>query len=88
MVSLLFVMTAMVEFAAMMFIQRRDNLKNGNKFEHKVQPEEQRLNNKEGKDSFQMEILIAKIDGFALFGLTSCYITFNLFYWIPYLITI
>ena len=81
-------MATIVEFAAMMFLQRRNNLKKRNNVENNERPGTQHLENGEGRDSFEMETLLAKIDGFALFGLTSCYIIFNLFYWIPYLITI
>ena len=82
-------MAVMVEFAAMMFMQRRNNLKKENKVEIKGPwMEERRSNKDQGKDSYEMEKLIAKIDGFALVAFTSCYILFNLFYWVPYLSTI
>ena len=75
-ISLLFVMAAMVEFAGIMLMQRRNNLNRGNQVESKGQLL--------GRNMYEMEKLIARIDGFASFGLTLSYIFFNLFYWVPY----
>ena len=70
-------MAAMVEFAGIMVMQRRDQLKRG----HQVEGNVQIL----GKDLYHMEKLIVKIDGLAILGLTLSYILFNICYWVPYL---
>ena len=77
MISLLFVMAAMVEFAGIMLMQRRNHLKRG----LQVESNEHIL----GRDLFNMEKLITKVDVFALLGLTLSYILFNICYWVPYL---
>ena len=70
-------MAAMVEFAGIMVMQRRNHLKRG----HQVEGNVQIL----GRDSYHMDKLIVKVDGFALLGLTLSYILFNICYWVPYL---
>ena len=74
MISLLFVMAAMLEFAVMMFLQRNNELRNGNKVSTK------------GKlfrrGSFEMKKLSSKIDRMAMMLFVFAYVVFNVAYWI------
>ena len=70
-------MAAMVEFAGIMVMQRRHHFKRGHQVEGNVQIF--------GRDLYHMEKLIVKVDGLASIGLTLSYISFNICYWVPYL---
>ena len=72
--SLLFVMAAMLEFAAMLFLQRRNELKIGTKVSIKG-----RLLR---RGSFEMKKLSTKIDGIAMILYVFAYLVFNIAYWV------
>ena len=72
-ISLSFVIAAMVEFAGIMFLQRKNRLIRSNKV------------TKNGelirRGSYEMELLTMKIDSMALLIFTSVYVLFNSVYW-------
>ena len=72
-ISLSFVIAAMVEFAGIMFLQRKNRLIRRNKV----------TNNGEliRRGSFEMELLTMKIDSMALLIFSSAYVLFNSVYW-------
>ena len=72
-ISLSFVIAAMVEFAGIMFLQRKNRLIRSNKV----------TNNGEliRRGSFEMELLTMKIDSMALLIFSSVYVLFNSVYW-------
>ena len=72
-ISLSFVIAAMVEFAGIMFLQRKNRLIRSNKV----------TNNGEliRRGSFEMELLTMKIDSMALLIFSSAYVLFNSVYW-------
>ena len=72
-ISLSFVIAAMVEFAGIMFMQRKNRLIRSNKV----------TNNGEliRRGSFEMELLTMKIDSMALLIFSSSYVLFNSVYW-------
>ena len=72
-ISLSFVIAAMVEFAGIMFLQRKNRLIRSNKV----------TNNGEliRRGSFEMELLTMKIDSMALLIFSSVYVLFNAAYW-------
>ena len=72
-ISLFFVIAAMVEFAGIMFLQRKNRLMRSNKV----------TNNGEliRRGSFEMELLTMKIDSMALLIFSSVYVLFNSVYW-------
>ena len=74
MISLLFVMGAMLEFAIMMFVQRKNELRNSNKVSIKG-----RLLR---RGSFEMKKLSSKIDRMAMMLFVFAYVVFNVAYWI------
>ena len=73
--SLLFVMSAILEFAAMLFLQRKNELKNGAKVSNKGRFLR--------RGSFEMKKLSTKIDGIAMILYVFAYLVFNIAYWIP-----
>ena len=77
MTSLFFVISAMIEFAGIMYVQRRKRLIGENKVTNIV----------EGKnsESFIMEQLTIKIDSRALIIFSFTYLLFNFAYWPSYL---
>ena len=67
-------MAAMMEFAVMMFVQRKDELNKGNKVSIKG-----RLLR---RGSFEMKKLSSKIDGITMILSVLAYFVFNVAYWI------
>ena len=67
-------MGAMLEFAIMMFVQRKNELRNSNKVSIKG-----RLLR---RGSFEMKKLSSKIDGMAMTLFVFAYLVFNVAYWI------
>ena len=78
-VSLLFVMATMVEFAGVIFLKRKLD------FSRDIRTD--RTQSLERSGSFEIEKLSAKIDAIALLSFFVCYILFNGFYWAYYLTT-
>ena len=72
--SLTFVIGTILEFAVIMFLQRRSELRAGTKVETTKTLIIRR-------DSFDIKRLSAKIDGMAMVLFLSGYILFNAFYW-------
>ena len=73
-ISLMFLLAAMVEFAGLMCLQRINNVK-----------EEGRVDASSGigqKGSFKIQKLSAKIDGSALVLFPLAFVVFNFLYWI------
>ena len=72
-ISLFFVIAAMIEFAGIMFLQRKNRLIRSNEV----------TNNGEliRRGSFEMELLTMKIDSTALLFFLSSYVLFNSVYW-------
>ena len=76
--SLTFVIGTILEFAVIMFLQRRSELRAGTK----VETTKTLII---GRDSFDIKRLSAKIDGMAMVLFLSGYILFNAFYWIIFI---
>ena len=77
--SLLFVIASIVEFAVIMFLQRRNELRG--------RTEVATMSNLTvGRGSFEIKSLSAKIDGIALIIFLTGYILFNAFYWVVFII--
>ena len=76
--SLTFVIGTILEFAVIMFLQRRSELRE----DVKVATTKNSILR---KDSFDMKRLSAKIDGMAMVHFLSGYILFNAFYWIIFI---
>ena len=76
--SLTFVIGTILEFAVIMFLQRRSELRAGTKVETTKTLIIRR-------DSFDIKRLSAKIDGIAVILFLSGYILFNAFYWIIFI---
>ena len=76
--SLTFVIGTILEFALIMFLQRRNELSGGTKVA---------MTNSLiiRRDSFDIKRLSAKIDGTAVILFLSGYILFNAFYWIIFI---
>ena len=72
--SLLFVIGSMLEFAVIMFVQRRHELGQAIKV---ATPS----NLKSRRDSLDVKSWSAKIDGFAMIMFLSGYVLFNAVYW-------
>ena len=77
-ISLFFVMTSMIEFAGITYIQRKNRLIGRNKVTH-----DGRLKR---RGSFEMDQLAMKIDSVALVTFSLGYILFNYAYWTTNLI--
>ena len=76
-VSLLFVMATMVEFAGVIFLKR--------KLDFSREIRNNTTQSLERSGSFEIEKLSAKIDAIALILFFVCYLIFNGFYWAYYL---
>ena len=72
--SLLFVIGSMLEFAVIMFLQRRHELAQTKKVANN-------RNLKSRRDSLDVKSMSAKIDGMAMIIFLSGYVLFNAVYW-------
>ena len=72
--SLLFVIGSMLEFAVIMFLQRRHELAQTKKVANNS-------NLKSRRGSFDVKSMSAKIDGMAMIIFLSGYVLFNAVYW-------
>ena len=78
MISLLFVMAAMLEFAGMMLLQRENEIRGDNMLS---------INGRsERRGSIEMKRLWTKIDGIAMFLFSFAYVVFNIAYWVNLLV--
>ena len=75
-VSLFFVIATMLEFALVLFLKRKMDLKR----EMWMTPN----SDVEKNTSFQLENLIARLDVGALLAFHTSYISFNIGYWVYY----
>ena len=73
-ISLLFVISSMLEFAVIMFLQRRHELQQASKVETPS-------NLKSRRGSLAIKSWSAKIDGFAMIIFLAGYALFNAVYW-------
>ena len=78
MISLLFVTAAMLEFSGILFLQRNDELRKGNKTSIIGHPLR--------RGSLDMKKMTAKIDGIVMISFLTAYLLFNVAYWIMILI--
>ena len=77
-VSLTFLVGNILEFAAIMFLQRRQDLAAGKKVERKANP-------KTGSALYDIKTLSAKVDGMAMIIFLLGYLLFNMIYWAMFL---